>query len=348
MGSASQPERGPAPVQRSAQRPPAGRSGPGPDHPATTESAAGLVANLARPGMLTAQRRALMLQAGSVLGNRQLAGVVATVQRDPEDERVKALKKNYEDAVKAADWKLAAEYLNGFSREDILTRLAKRSAAEVGELHTGAVGNPRVGPGSQLALLTPVLLTDFAGKFRASAELIRRSPEALTLIREAEAASVKFGGYAEDGPAKDAWPYTVEDTVYVPRAHTNKIVAMSDFLFELNNAIRKPEFAKIDADATAGTIDAKQYAYKTVEQEVEGMLRLGKVWFETKKALGGGKRLNAYNEHFYLAEYKAFEKGRKTKDQIIKDVLKRKYTAGKDKGKTVEKYYMEQYKTLHP
>jgi hypothetical protein len=275
-------------------------------------------------------------------GRRPVARQVA------DADRVKKLKKDYDDAVKTADWNLAAELLNGFSRDDILLRLAKRTVAEIADMHNKSVANPRVGPGSQIAQLTPPLLTDFAAKFRGASDLIRRSPEALKLIHEAEAAGVKFGGHAENGPAKNAWAYTVGDTVYVPKAHTDKIVSMSDFLFELNNAIRKPQFAGIEAAATAGTIAAKTYAYQTVEQEVEGMLRLGQVWFETKKALGGGKGLTAYDQEFYLEEYRAFQNRKKTKDQIIKDVLKRKYTAGSNKGKTTEQYYMEQYKTLHP
>ena len=73
------------------------------------------------------------------------------------------------------------------------------------------------------------------------------------------------------------------------------------------------------------------------------MLRLGKVWFETKKAMGGAAALDKYDVENYQVEYKAFLKGTKSKDDIITDVLGRKYTEGADAGKTVEQYYMEQY-----
>jgi hypothetical protein len=264
----------------------------------------------------------------------------AVLARDPDSD--------YEDAVKKANWPLAAERLNGFSREDILVRLKKRSVAEIKLLHQGATGNPKVGPNSQLSLLTPDLLSDFSGKFRDSAELIRLSPEAMKLVIEAETSKVKFGGYAEDGPAKDPWPYTAGDTVYVPKAHTDNVVAMSDFLFELNNAIRAPAFAKLHKNAAAGSIDAKKYAHDILAQEVEGMLRFGQVWFETKKAMGGGKELDKYDFDNYQTEYNAFLKGTKTKEDIVTDVLKWVYTEGVDAGKTHEQFYVEEYNKLKP
>src|SRR4051794_41007579 len=144
----------------------------------------------------------------------------------------RTLDDGYKAAVAASDWPKAAELLNGFNIPDILSRLKLRTPDEIASLHQGAVRNPRVGPDSNSALLTPPLLTEFSRKFRASGDLIRGSTEAMKLIHEAEAASVSFGGFAEDGPGADAWPYTVGQSVYVPRAHTDKVVALSDFLFE--------------------------------------------------------------------------------------------------------------------
>lgn len=192
----------------------------------------------------------------------------------------------------------------------------------------------------------PKLLTDFAAKFSGAADLIRTSPEALKLVEEAAKAKVAFGGYAEEGPSKDAWPYTVGSTVYVPKASTDKVKASSDFLFELNNAVRKSSFASIDKKAKEGSITAEQYAYKTVEQEVEGMLRTGKIWAEMKEKSKKGVAWNKYDADFFLGEYKAYKAGKKTKDDLVKDVLKRKYTSGVDAGKTVEQYYKEQYKAI--
>ena len=299
-------------------------------HPATA------VQGLTQEAVLSLQR-----SAGNAAVQRALSAAPrAVVARDPDSD--------YEDAVTKADWPLAAERLNAFSREDILLRLKKRSVAEIKLLHQGAVGNPSVGPNSQLAQLTPDLLSDFAGKFRDSAELIRLSPEAMKLVLEAETAKVKFGGYSEDGPGKDTWPYTAGDTVYVPRAHTDHVVAMSDFLFELNNAIRAPGFAELDKHAAAGSIDAKQYAHDSLALEVEAMLRLGQVWFETKKAMGGGKELDKYDLENYQIEYDAFVKGTKTKEDIVTDFLKRVYTEGVNAGKTHEQYYVEEYNKLNP
>jgi hypothetical protein len=195
----------------------------------------------------------------------------------------------------------------------------------------------------------PALLAAFAADFPDSADMIRKSAEALKLIKEAEAAGCKYGGFSEDGPGKatlGAWAYTVGDTVYVPKSHRGtKVTAMGDFLFELNNAIRAPQFAKIHTEAakgSKGSLTSKTYAYQKVEQEVEGMLRLGQVWFDVKKQ-AKGKEWDKYDGEFYLGEYQAFKKGKKSKDQIIKDVLTRVYPEGAYAGKTVETFYMDQF-----
>ena len=57
-------------------------------------------------------------------------------------------------ARQTGDFQHAAEILNGFSRPDIESRLAELSADEINYLHLGAVGNPKVGPQSQLAQMT--------------------------------------------------------------------------------------------------------------------------------------------------------------------------------------------------
>lgn len=193
---------------------------------------------------------------------------------------------------------------------------------------------------------TKLLLNSFAAKFPEAAKLIDKNPSAMKLINEAEAAGIQFGGFSEDGPGKTLGrPYTSGTSVYVPKTSTDPVIAMNGFLFELNNALRAPKFAALDTEATKGskgTLSAKDYAYKNVELEVEGMLRLGEIWFETKKAAKDPK-LDKYDADFYYAEYKAFKDGKKTKDDIIKDVLKRVYDTGTLKGKTVEQYYIDSY-----
>ena len=191
------------------------------------------------------------------------------------------------------------------------------------------------------------LLNAFAGKFLEAAKLIFKNPAAMKLVNEAEAAGVQFGGYAEEGPGKTLGrAYTSGTSVYVPKTQTDPIMAMRDFLFELNNALRAPKFAALTQEATKGskgTLTAKDYAYKMAEQEVEGMLRLGSIWFETKKTMPKGAATDAYDPPFFLSDYQAVKDGKKTKDDVVKDVLKRVYDTGTLKGKTVEQYYMEAY-----
>lgn len=195
--------------------------------------------------------------------------------------------------------------------------------------------------------LEPKVLQDFAAKFPSAADLIRKSTAALKLVSEAEATGALFGGYAEDGPSPTLGrAYTSGHSVYVPRTQTDPVLAMRDFLFELNNAIRAPKFASLTAEAikgSAGTLTARSYAYRMAEQEVEGMLRLGETWFKIKAAAGSHPEWNAYDEKFFLAEYEAVKGGKKTKDDVVKDVLQRVYETGTLRGKTVEQYYMEAY-----
>ena len=260
----------------------------------------------------------------------------------------RTLDDDYKAAVAAPDWQKAAELLNGMAVPAILARLKLRSPDEIKSLHQGALDNPRVGAGSNVAKLTPALLTEFSRKFRASADLIRASTEAMKLIADAEAASVSFGGFAEDGPGAMAYPYTSGQSVYVPRAHTDKVIALSDFLFELNNAIRHPAFGALDREAVAGTVTKPEFARRNVEQEVQGMLRLGAVWADVKATMGGGRELNQYDAPNYTKELQDVRAGRRTEAQIVQDVLNRTYTEGELRGKTVRQYYEQQWQTLQP
>ena len=198
--------------------------------------------------------------------------------------------------------------------------------------------------------LEPKALQEFATKFPNAADLIRRSVPALRLVSEAEAAGAVFGGYAEDGPAPTVGrPYTSGHVVYVPRTRTDPIIAMSDFLFELNNALRAPKFAALATEAakgSTGTLTARDYAYKVVEQEVEGMLRLGETWFKLKTTGGAHPEWDKYDQDFFLSEYEAVKAGKKTKDDIVRDALRRVYETGATRGKTVEQYYMDSYNRL--
>jgi hypothetical protein len=197
----------------------------------------------------------------------------------------------------------------------------------------------------------PTLLDFFAAKFPVAAKLLRANPAAMKLVKEASDVGAKFGGFAEDGPAKTVGrAYTVGDTVYVPKAHGG-IEAMREFLFELNNAIRSPKFAALNAAAAAGkktdAAAAKKFAHDYVELEVEGLLRVGEVWFETKKSMGPkSRKLDKYDKLFRLSDYESFKNKQKTKEEIITDVLQRIYDTGTLKGKTPEQFYMEEYQSL--
>jgi hypothetical protein len=184
-------------------------------------------------------------------------------------------------------------------------------------------------------------LTAFSEKFPEAAARIRSSPAAMKLVEECAAKSVGFGGYSEDGPEKRTTPYTFENRVYVAKAQTDPIRAMGDFLFELNNAARADRLEELHRDAQTGTIDAKTYARRKVDVEVEGMLRTGEMWAESK---AGDTTLDRYDDHFYAEEYAAFKSGAKTKDQLVDDVLQwRNINAA---ALTNEKYYMQQYDGL--
>ena len=202
------------------------------------------------------------------------------------------------------------------------------------------IGNAAV---RQLIARTPQedadkLLKAFEAKFPSAAKYIRGKPAAEKLVLEAATAKVKFGGFAEDGPLKAAWAYTRGDSVYVPKARTDAIVAVSDFLFELNNAIREPQVAANTKAAVEKKVDAKGFARRIVELEVEGMLRMGKIWDEIK---AGDKTLDKYDSDFFYAQYKEVKDGKKTAAALRDEVLK--WMNGADKSKTNEQFYVDQY-----
>lgn len=192
-----------------------------------------------------------------------------------------------------------------------------------------------------------LILNAFAKKFLEAAKLILNNPAGMKLVKEADAAGIQFGGYTEDGPAPGLGrAYTSGTSVYVPKTQTDPIMAMRDFLFELNNALHAPRIAAMVTEAAKGASTPKQHAYNRVEGEVEGMLRVGEIWFETKKAAPKGSIPSKYDAPFFLTDYEAVKSGKKTKDDVVKDVLSRVYDTGILKGKTVEQFYIEEYNRL--
>jgi hypothetical protein len=189
----------------------------------------------------------------------------------------------------------------------------------------------------------PALLTSFAGSFAAAAALIRGRSTAVAFIREADTAGVTFGGFSEDGPAASAWPYTSGTAVYVPRAQaTDAELAARSFIFELNNAMRSSAFADLAKKAHEGTLGATQFAHDCVAQEVEGMMRLAQVYAGYRDSLSNTDRARL-DSQYYWGEYQEVQSNKKTKEQIIQDVLHRVYPSGADAGKTVEQHYIDEY-----
>jgi hypothetical protein len=112
---------------------------------------------------LSVRSAALALQRSA--GNHAVSAVLArtsvVVQRDDPPgagDPPASLDARYRAALAEGDqtgsYQTAAELLNGFSRDDVLARLATLSEQQVSYLHLGAVGNPAVGPDSQVARLT--------------------------------------------------------------------------------------------------------------------------------------------------------------------------------------------------
>jgi hypothetical protein len=219
----------------------------------------------------------------------------------------------------------------------------------LGVIKTNAASKLKSGLRLQRCSSKGKLLNDYASKFPDAADIIRKSDAAVKLVNEADASGTEFGGYAEDGPGKKAWPYTSGNKVYIAKGRADKVVSASDFLFELNNAIRAPKYREIGKQAAkgaAGGMTAKQYANRIVEQEVEGMLRLGEVWVQMKKNAPPGEDWSKYDSEFFLSEYEDFKNKRKTKDDIIKDVLQRVRNHEPHPEWTTEQFYMDQFNSL--
>jgi len=72
---------------------------------------------------------------------------------------------------------------------------------------------------------------------------------------------------------------------------------------------------------------------------------MGSIWFETKKSLEGSD-WDKYDGEFFLAEYKSVKEGKKSKEDVIKEVLQRVRNHEPDKGTTIEQFYMKQFKSF--
>lgn len=197
----------------------------------------------------------------------------------------------------------------------------------------------------------PALFTAFEGNFPAAAELLYDNPPAYQLLVEAQKAGSEYGGFSEDIPQggktkADTRAFTVGNKVYLPKSQTDIVINIADFLFELNNAIRKPEFEALETKARTGAIQKPEFVRGVAELELQGALKLGAVWSEIKKAHGSqlGKA-DQYDNEFYLTEYQSIESGR-DRNELIEDILQRTYGEGTFQGMTFEERYSELFDNL--
>jgi hypothetical protein len=202
---------------------------------------------------------------------------------------------------------------------------------------------------------TTDLLTKFESKsyFPTAAGILKGYQPAMNLLNETvtlanqESIDLKFGGFA-----KGTYPYTdvntgavatgIKDTIYIPQTTTyinDPTRVMTYFLFELQNARRARVYHNIYVLSLAGRIIEAEYAYKMIEQEVEGGLRVGQMWDEivasTKKATSGKPK---YFHDLYLSVAKNIQ----TKDQVVKETLKSYFESGPIM--TRDQYYRDSYK----
>jgi hypothetical protein len=91
----------------------------------------------------------LLLHDGAI----KSVGLDSNVARLTAHVAAEVLDEKYRAAVGKPDWEMAAEYLNGFSPDDIRKRLGNDQGLKT-NLHHGALNNPRVGPNSNVAKLT--------------------------------------------------------------------------------------------------------------------------------------------------------------------------------------------------
>jgi len=114
------------------------------------------------------------------------------------------LDQQYNAAVQAGNWQDAAEKLNGFNRDDILSRLSRLTPDQVANIYQGALTNPRVGPGSQAAQLSDPTHRQDLGNDPAIGRF--RPGERDSALRVEQARGVRLSRYTPPSPGlKGDW-----------------------------------------------------------------------------------------------------------------------------------------------
>jgi hypothetical protein len=155
---------------------------------------------------------------------------------------------------------------------------------------------------------TQTLMQNIGEKFPVAADIIQRHPSAMQLVDQAAKAGATFGGYAEDSPDKCSWPYCCIETkrVFIPKTCTDHpIEAVSNFLFELTNAINSPRFQAVIKQARKNTITKQDFVREFLETESEAGLKISEIWSQIKEASENPRKLDAYDSLFWLQEYQA-------------------------------------------
>jgi len=64
------------------------------------------------------------------------------------------------------------------------------------------------------------------------------------------------------------------------------VITVANFLFELNNAIRTPQYKALETQVRNNEMEEEDFIRGVAEPELQGALKLGAVWSEIKLAHG--------------------------------------------------------------
>ncbi|WP_375757593.1 hypothetical protein [Corallococcus exercitus] len=158
---------------------------------------------------------------------------------------------------------------------------------------------------SEIDALPNRVLKDFAELgYGNAAQLLAKSPIAVKRLNETSDADVQVREGSIHGRSHTAQnTSTKKVTVYMDPTLKQKSPedAAGTFMFEMNNAYRRPKFDALDDDVRGKKItSASDYAEKKMTLEVEGMLHTGSVGRE----LAVGKHSELKNQGaFYTTDY---------------------------------------------
>ena len=168
----------------------------------------------------------------------------------------------------------------------------------------------------------------------------------MELVAEAAKANVTLGGYTEGVAGHYSRACYRHGKVYISRdVVDDPILAMKLCLFELTNGISGPRHSKLQGEAGERNIKREDYPYVMVETEVEGAMRVARIWKSTKPLMirDGWQQtdLDKYDKEFWIPLLSH------TKEDNIQMMLGQKYTHGTLKGKTVRERFLEAYDRMH-